>query len=82
VPPDNGTTQIGDFHFCSLNLLFAASQGPWSIPCPPRGGSTLGASPMVEVRCILSTGRHLPLDGGGWEGVAVGPISGPIIPHP
>lgn len=27
-----------------------------------------------------STGRHLPLDGGGWEGVAVGPDIGANTP--
>jgi hypothetical protein len=33
---------------------------------PHQGG---GASPLFELDGVIPTGRHLPLDGGGWEGV-------------
>jgi len=36
---------------------------------PHQGG---GFSPLVTKDQATPTGRHLPLDGGGWEGVFLG----------
>ena len=33
---------------------------------PHQGG---GFSPLLGLDPVQPTGRHLPLDGGGWEGV-------------
>ena len=40
---------------------------------PHRGG---GFSPLVELDHASPTGRHRPLDGGGWEGVSGAMIAG------